>query len=963
MINSQDTKSTEYFEITRATYRWAMFYTVASSIALFVTFLLDSGTFESQISVLKLSAAIALIFTAIGTYKLFQGNHNSGLGFVVAGILIEILMVSVFVEGLGLVILLAIIPLTAFTDSATDNKKQSGQLILVSLAVGVLAMVTDVILTEASFRYVLPEELQPVLIGIIGLLIILNGVYVSTRFSSFSLRTKLVVSFVLVAIISLGLLGVLNDRNTRNALRNGASDSLFAAAQQTEDSILDLLSNAKSSVANEAKLPVFKNYLDLSPSERRGSIEETQVLDTLVALLGKDEKYITSYAILDINGINLADTDMEDIGADKSDREYFKQVIETEEPYFSDMIISPRTGVASLYFSSPIFTDELIGVLRVRYNASILQDLLERSNDLVGEDSFGVLFDEFFIHLAHGSAPETIFTTVVPLELDVFNSLKSAGRLPDLPAEELFHDLFDLETHLIAAQNSPDGLDFFEATDVATGERILQVVAVEFEDPPWILAFFQPEDIFLAPANAQTQLSLILIVVISAVMVAAGVGLAQILSNPILQLTSVAEKIAAGDLAAQSDIPGTDEIAMLSSSFNSMNNQMREMVTNLEDQVAARTQDLKIRANQQQAAAEIARDATAEPELDNLLNRAVNLTRSRFDLNYVGIFLPDVRKENVYLRAATGDFGKQLLMKQHRIAIENMTAIGTAARSGEPQIISAIQLAENPDQEGILPNTRSQLILALRVGEEVIGVIEFQSVEDNSFQENEIALLQTLADQLANATQKTSLRAEIEETLHELETAYGQFTRSAWKNISQDQSRSSGYRFDQKSVEKTSAHSNEAIQAWEQDKVVTVNGNPDGSSNLAVPMKIRGEVIGVLNLKFDDNTVPSESQALVEEVANRLGLVMENARLLETTQRRVERERLLAEVTASMRESLDIDEILKTAVKEIGEKLGINDVEIHMGVDDDPSIDLEKPKPPTPDMETRDLHLEQPEQE
>jgi GAF domain-containing protein/HAMP domain-containing protein len=963
MINTQDTKSEDYLEIKRATYRWAILYVLISFGVFLITFLLSSGSSDWQTTALKFTVTLALISTAAGTYALFQGNHKSGLSLVVAGILIDLLMVSFFVEGLGLLMLLAVIPLTVFTESATDRQKQPGQLMLMSIAIGVLAFVSDVYLGEASFRYMMPEGLQPFLVGFTVLLLFLNGFYIFTRFSTFSLRIKLVVSFVLVAIFSLGLLGFLNDRNTRNALRNEASESLFAAVQQTGDSILDFLNTTKSSVTNEAKLPVFGDYLKLSSLDRRGSPEEAQVLDTLEALLGKDEEYIASYALLDVNGVNLADTDLEDIGSDKSDRIYFQQVIESEEPYLSDMIISQRTGTASLYFSSPIIMNELVGVLRVRYDASILQDLLVRSNDLVGKDSFGVLFDDYFIHLAHGTAPETIFTTVMPLESELLESLKSARRLPDLPPEELFHNLPELELHLIAAQNSPDGLEFFEATDVATGERILQVVAVEFEDPPWLLVFFQPEDIFLAPAIAQTQLSVILIVVIAAVMVAVGVGLAQILSNPILELTSVAEKIAGGDITAQSDIPGTDEIATLSSTFNSMTSQMRDLVSSLEDQVAERTQDLEKRAIQLQAAAEIARDATAEPELGNLLNRAVNLTRSRFDLNYVGVYLMDVRKENVYLRAGTGDFGEKMLKKRQRIDIKSQAAVGAAARSGEPQIISAAHLAENPDQEGILPDTQSQLVLALRVGEEILGTIEFQSAEEDAFGENEIALLQTLADQLANATQKTSLRTEVEETLRELESAYGQFTRSAWQNMSQSESRSDGYRFDQRSVEKTSDHSKEAIQAWEQNKVVTVNGKSDGSSALAVPMKIRGEVIGVLNLQFDNNIVPSESQALIEELANRLGLVMENARLLETAQRRVEREQLLAEVTVRMRETLDIDEILKTAVQEIGEKFGINDAEIRLGVDSLPSIETAMLSSPEVDLETRDLHLEQPEQE
>jgi GAF domain-containing protein len=108
-----------------------------------------------------------------------------------------------------------------------------------------------------------------------------------------------------------------------------------------------------------------------------------------------------------------------------------------------------------------------------------------------------------------------------------------------------------------------------------------------------------------------------------------------------------------------------------------------------------------------------------------------------------------------------------------------------------------------------------------------------------------------------------------------------------------------------------------------------VNGN-GAMGVLAVPITLRGQVIGALNLRFEGEHVASEMVSLVQEVANRLALTLENVRLLEESQRRAARERMTREVTARMRETLDIDTVLQTAIREIGEALGIAEVEVRM---------------------------------
>jgi GAF domain-containing protein len=84
-------------------------------------------------------------------------------------------------------------------------------------------------------------------------------------------------------------------------------------------------------------------------------------------------------------------------------------------------------------------------------------------------------------------------------------------------------------------------------------------------------------------------------------------------------------------------------------------------------------------------------------------------------------------------------------------------------------------------------------------------------------------------------------------------------------------------------------------------------------------------------MNFETDRPSDIPQQMIEEIASRLSLVLENARLVEAAQRRVQLERLSAEIIGRIRENLEMDAVLKTALQEIGETFGLNDIEVRMG--------------------------------
>jgi GAF domain-containing protein len=390
----------------------------------------------------------------------------------------------------------------------------------------------------------------------------------------------------------------------------------------------------------------------------------------------------------------------------------------------------------------------------------------------------------------------------------------------------------------------------------------------------------------------------------------------------------------------------------------------QELNETLEQRVADRTYNLERRSVQLQVAAEVARDAAAARELDDLLNRAVNLIRDRFGFYHAGIFLVDDQKEYAVLRAATGEAGRQMLEQGHRLKVGEVGIVGYVTGRGEPRIALDVGTDAVHFENPLLPETRSEMALPLRLGEQIIGALDVQSQEEAAFGEDDIAVLQTLADQLAVAIENARLLHEMQQTVREVEAISGRYTQESWRATVRSRRQPHGYRYQRLGIEPVVEQPLEARQAWQQGRPVITTTQPEavadrqavgqapstGSgqvfqpasvgqdsqpaitvSTVAVPMKLRGQVVGVLNLRFAGEPISPETVSLVEEVASRLALALENARLLEETQQRAERDRLIADITARVRSSMDPETILQTAVRQLGLALGADQTFVQVG--------------------------------
>jgi len=351
----------------------------------------------------------------------------------------------------------------------------------------------------------------------------------------------------------------------------------------------------------------------------------------------------------------------------------------------------------------------------------------------------------------------------------------------------------------------------------------------------------------------------------------------------------------------------------------------------LEQRVAERTQELARRAMQLEAATEVARDATAIHDVAQLLDKTVRLISDQFGFYHTGIFLLDEAGEYAVLQAASSEGGRRILARGHRLKVGEVGIVEYAAGMGEPRIAldvgADVVRFNNPD----LPNTRSEMVLPLAVGEQVIGVLDIQSTQEADFSDEDVAILQTMADQVALAIENARLLEESQRALQELESLYGQRVREAW--LERAASQPAAYRYTGVEVEPVPPFLAPEIEAVPSHRRSVVVQKEDGR-RLIAPIRLRGQTLGSITLRQDPKGEPwaNEEIALVEELTTQIGLALENARLLEETQQRAEREQIIADITAQVRSSMDPETILQTAVRELGAALGPDRAFVRLGI-------------------------------
>ena len=383
-------------------------------------------------------------------------------------------------------------------------------------------------------------------------------------------------------------------------------------------------------------------------------------------------------------------------------------------------------------------------------------------------------------------------------------------------------------------------------------------------------------------------------------LIIAGIISANYLAKPIVGLRDAAEKISKGDFAYRiTKIPGTRELAELAIDFNSMTANLNDLINDLEQRVAERTADIERKTDQLRAASFIARQTAEVHDLASLLDIVVRLVSDQFGFYHTGIYLINEAGDEAILQAASSEGGLRMIENGHSIAVGSLGIVGYALVQKKPRIVFDVGtdaiLFNNPD----LPMTRSEAALPLVVRNKVLGVLDIHSDKPQAFSTEEIDILQTLADQVAVAIENARLLDESHAAVMQLETLTADRTGEAWSQELKKKGRVFTYTPLGLRAEKVSTKDDNAINTS-----ITLRGNKIG--NISISRK-------------EDAAWNKTDEDFISEVANQVGLAIDNIRLLEDATQRAKQEQTVGRLATRFGQSLDIDALIQTAARELGQ--------------------------------------------
>jgi len=382
---------------------------------------------------------------------------------------------------------------------------------------------------------------------------------------------------------------------------------------------------------------------------------------------------------------------------------------------------------------------------------------------------------------------------------------------------------------------------------------------------------------------------------------------------PIRQLVHVSQRQLDGDFSIRAPVVSKDEFGQFASTFNALANNVQELIQSLEERVNERTEQLEKantltsqRVKQLEAIAQITRSISTISDIETLLPRITHMISQVFDFYHVGIFLLNNDKRFAVLRASNSEGGQKMLEFGHRLEVGQTGIVGHVASTGVARIAADVGADSIHFNNPYLPNTRSEMALPLRVGSEIIGVLDVQSTEPEAFSQEDINILSVLSDQVSIAIQNTHLLEEARAAFAETELAYSQLTSQTWSTLKK-QAPILAYRFD-------------GVKPEPLDGDIPDKLSLKKSGVFTLPIILRGVTVGNLRMKplKDSHQFTEDEKLIAEAVAERVAIAADNARLILESQKRAAKEQIVGEVSTKIGSSIDLDNILHTALEEMG---------------------------------------------
>jgi signal transduction histidine kinase/putative methionine-R-sulfoxide reductase with GAF domain/HAMP domain-containing protein len=540
--------------------------------------------------------------------------------------------------------------------------------------------------------------------------------------ASRSLTVTLALAFLTLSVVVVLIAGSLQ------IFFNFQTQQRIIAAEQ-----LLIAEKAANTVAGfiEEKFSMLEAAVSLGVSIQASPEEQEEVLDRLLGL----EPAFRQLALLDAQGQVLVETSRLSQSAsgqitDRIEDDLLAQASQgsryTGSVYIDDMTSEPLVIMAVPVTN--IFGD-VQGTLMAEANLKFMWDLVDKLE--IGEEGVAYVVDRQGDLIAFGDVSRV-------LQVENLSHLEEVGDF-----------ISNSESEDPTPRGTSSGIN---GTTVVTAYAPLGI-------PDWAVVTELPISEAYREVIRGVVISLVVMLVVGALASLMGAYMARRLATPLLGLTETATRIAGGEMGMQAAAEGPAEVISLAQAFNHMTGQLRDLIRSLE----ARGRELEERAREVEASQRVTFAASERATPEALLDLVVNLVRDQFHLYHVQVYMVDHEREAAVLRKSTGYAGRRLLQSGHQIPLDHTSLVTQAIHEGRPALVADVSQDANFMANPLLPHTRSELAVPLKLGDQVIGVLDAQDREPGRFSENTVALFQTMANQIAFLFENSDLLDNVAE--------------------------------------------------------------------------------------------------------------------------------------------------------------------------------------------------------
>ena len=445
--------------------------------------------------------------------------------------------------------------------------------------------------------------------------------------------------------------------------------------------------------------------------------------------------------LMDTRGQVVMSTDTAQEGKVYTEKTYFQRGLQA--PYVQPPFYSPSLHRTSIIIARPV-TDEQGQVLGVLAGRASMDKLSAVMNERAGLGETGETYlvgaNKALLTQLRFAETGTGYARTEGINAAIDNHVNGSGLYDDyrgVPIVGVYRWLSELEVALLAEQNQSEA---FRAIYLTMGINLG--------------------------------------VTLFAVIVAVAVGqlVTRNIADPLADLTAMATQFTAGDLTARAHAASRDdEIGALATAFNTMAARVGELLTGLEN----RGQELQARTREIEASQRVTFAASERTTPDALLNLVVNLMRDQFHLYHAQVYIVDDEQQTAVLRQSTGYAGRRLLQRKHHIPLNQPTFVTQAINEGQPVVVDDVSQTADWLPNPLLPDTRSEMVAPLKVGDRVIGALDVQDRAPGRFTPGMVTLFQSMTDQVAFLFENSDLLDRVTERTQELTIFTEQLRTSA----------------------------------------------------------------------------------------------------------------------------------------------------------------------------------------